>query len=434
MTTAPATGRSLDIPDDIARNAILPRSYGDEQGRTYPAFRWLRANLPLGRARLDDYDPLWLVTKLDDVKAVEKDAVLFNASANNPILTTRAGDDFIRSITGGTTRHLDGPPFMDPPEHTRIRNATGQCFRPRNVARFTEQIRRTARQHIQNLIDTGGECDVVQDFALRFPLHVIMDLFGVPVQDMPIWLKLTQEFFGVDDPDEQRTDIEATPAQAAQQFQRTIEEFFDYFRTFTAERRANPRDDLMSAIANARVDGELLADGYVNSMYLSVATAGHDTTSSTITGAVLAMAGDPEQWTKVRARPELIPDLVEESVRWTSPVKHFMRTASADTTLRGVPISRGDRLMLSYPSANRDEEHFTDPDRFDVERTPNNHLGFGHGAHLCTGLHIAKLEMRILWEELLPRITGFEPAGEPRPVESNFVASYKSLPIRFHQA
>src|SRR3954469_8046096 len=123
MTTAPATGRSLDIPDDIARNAILPRSYGDEQGRTYPAFRWLRANLPLGRARLDDYDPLWLVTKLDDVKAVEKDAVVFNATGNTPILPTRAGDDFIRSITGGTTRHLDGPPFMDPPEHTRIRNA-----------------------------------------------------------------------------------------------------------------------------------------------------------------------------------------------------------------------------------------------------------------------------------------------------------------------
>jgi cytochrome P450 len=258
-----------------------------------------------------------------------------------------------------------------------------------------------------------------------------MSLFGVPAADMPIWMRLTQEVFGVDDPDERRADVQLSADLAARQFQRTIEDFFDYFRTFTADRRANPRDDLMSALANATLDGELLDDRYVNSSYLQVATAGHDTTSGTIAGTALAMARHPEQWQMVRADHSLIPDLVEEAVRWTSPVKHFMRTAARDTALRGIPIRAGDRLMLSYPSANRDEDHFVDGERFDLRRTPNNHLGFGHGAHLCIGLFIAKLEMRILWEELVPRIASFELTAAPRPVTSNFVASFKSLPIRF---
>ena len=433
MTTAPVHQDIYRIPDDIARAAVLPESYGDEAGTTYPAFRWLRANLPLGRAHLDGHDPIWLVTKLDDVKSVELRTDDFDVTTNNPILNTRAGDDFIRSLTGGTTRHLDGLPFMDPPEHTGIRAATGAWFRQKKVREFSEQIRLVAREYVEALLDHDGECDFAQDFALRYPLHVIMSLFGVPLEDMPRWLQLTQEFFGVNDPDD-APQAPVSPDQAARQFQQAIEDFNHYFETFTADRRATPRDDMMSALANATIDGRYLDHRYVNSAYLSVATAGHDTTSATITGTALAMARDPEQWRKVRADPSLVPAMVEEAVRWTSPVKHFMRSAARDTELAGVPLRRGDRLMLNFPSANRDEDHFADADAFDVERSPNPHLGFGHGAHLCIGLHIARLEMRVLWEELVPRITGFELAGEPKPVKSNFVASFKSLPVRFTKA
>lgn len=432
--TALVTDNSCRIPDDVARAAILPESYGDEAGTTYPAFRWLRRRLPLGQAFLEDYDPIWLVTKLDDIKVVERDTDVFDVTSNNPILNTRAGDDFIRSLTGGTTRHLDGLPFMDPPEHTGIRIATGEWFRQKKVREFSDQVRAIAREHVARLLDHDGECDFARDFALLYPLHVIVSLFGVPLEDMPKWLQLTQDFFGANDPDEAPADVAPDAEQAARQFQQAIEDFYRYFRTFTESRRAHPRDDLMSALANATVDGRLLEDKYVNSAYLSVATAGHDTTSATLTGTAMAMARHPDQWDRVRAEPSLIPSLVEESVRWTSPVKHFMRTASRDTELRGTPISKGDRLMLSFPSANRDEDHFTDADTFDVNRSPNHHLGFGHGAHLCIGLHIARLEMRVLWEELLPRITGFELAGEPQPVKTNFVAGYKSLPIRFTKA
>jgi cytochrome P450 len=187
-------------------------------------------------------------------------------------------------------------------------------------------------------------------------------------------------------------------------------------------------------IANAKVNGEFLSDGVVNGSYLQVATAGHDTTSSTVSGVALAMAKYPDQWAEVKADQSLIPKMVHEAVRWVSPVKHFMRSASEDTILGGVQIHEGDRLMLNYPSGNRDEAYFTNAEEFDLERTPNNHLGFGFGAHMCIGQHIAKMEMTLLWEELLPKLKSIELAGDPVPVKTNFVSSFKSLPIKFTKA
>jgi cytochrome P450 len=428
-------GAQTRIPDDIARAVVLPESYGDEKNITYPAFAWLREHMPVGQAFVDGYDPLWLITKFDDLMTVERNHTLFNATMNNPILNTQAGDAFLRSLTpDGSIRYLDSLPFLDPPEHTQVKAATSNWFTPKNVAKYADRIRAIAREDVEKLLSFDGECDWATDFALHYPLRVILSLFGIPQSDFPLMLKLTQEFFGAPDPDAQRDDVEVSPEAAARQFQAAFADFFAYFDQFTEDRRAHPRDDLMSAIANARVNGEYLSPVTVNGSYLQVAAAGHDTTSAVTSGTALALATYPAQWAKVTADHSLIPMMTEEAVRWTSPVKHFMRSASEDTELRGVTIRKGERVMLNYPSGNRDEDHFTDAGDFDIERSPNKHMGFGFGGHMCVGQHIARLELAILWEELLPRLKTIELAGEPRPVKTNFVSSFKSLPVRFTKA
>lgn len=214
----------------------------------------------------------------------------------------------------------------------------------------------------------------------------------------------------------------------------TLEDFFRYFNELSASRRKNPTDDLASIIANAKVDGEYLPESFVNGYYVAIATAGHDTTSSTISGAIEQLARHPEQLDAVRADPTLIPGVVDEALRWVSPVKHFFRVVAEDTEFRGRHLSTGDGVMLLYPSANRDEEVFERPDEFDITRKPNKHIAFGFGPHQCIGQHVAKLEMRILLEELLPRLAKVELIGEPRYVAANFLSGPKSLPVRITPA
>jgi cytochrome P450 len=424
------------IPDDIAKAAVLPESYGDEANITYPAFRWLRNNMPVGQAFIEGYDPLWLITKYDDIMTVEKDPVLFNATANNPILQSQAGDEFIRSANNGSIRLLESFPFMDPPEHTRMRKTTGNWFMPKNIKRYKDQMRAIAREDVEKILSyDNGEFDWVNDFALYYPLRVVMGLFGMPLEDMPTMLKITQEFFGPNDPDIVTDRDEMTPDQAARTFQSAVNEAYRWFHGFIEDRRAQPKDDLLSMIANAQTeDGELLPERFVSGQYMQLATASHDTTSTTVTGAAIAMARHPQQWEAARQDPSLVSGLVEESVRWTSPVKHFARSASEDTEIRGVKIAQGDRLMLNYPSGNRDEQYFDNAEEFDLKRSPNKHLGFGFGPHMCIGQPIARQEMSVLWEELLPKITKIELTGEPQPLKANFVASYKSLPVKIIKA
>jgi cytochrome P450 len=260
---------------------------------------------------------------------------------------------------------------------------------------------------------------------------VILTLFGLGSEHEPRMLKLTQEFFGTQDPEEQRDEVALEPDAAARQWAATIQDFYDYFEDLAADRREHPRDDLLSLIAKSKIDGKYLPYSFQNGYYVAIATAGHDTTSSTIAGAAQAFTQFPEQLEKVRNDLSLVGGLVDESLRWTSPVKHFMRNATADTVLRGQEIKKLDRLMLMFPSANRDEDVFTNPDEFDVTRRPNKHVAFGYGPHMCLGMHIAKLEMRLLWTELLPHLKSIELAGEPKLMQTNFVGGLKSLPVRF---
>lgn len=419
------------IDDDMVWGAIGPRAYADDS--VHETFRWLRANNPLGRSELEEFDPFWIVTKHADILEISRQNDLFHNGDAQTTLAPKAIDKKVREITGGSPHLVRALVQMDPPDHHKYRLMTQAWFLPQNIRKLEGRIRQIARAHVDHMAELGGECDFVADVALTFPLRVIMEILGVPEADEPRMLRLTQELFGTLDPDLNRSGAEATTdfEENFAQLQSVIADFFGYFDAITQDRRANPRDDVASVIANGRIDGELIGPLEAMSYYTIVATAGHDTTSSSTAGAVWGMCEHPGEFAKVKADPSLIPGLVDEAIRWTTPVKHFMRSATADTELRGRKIAKGDWLFLSYPSGNRDEEVFEDPDAFRVDRSPNRHLAFGYGAHLCLGQHLAKMEMRILFEELMSRVSSIELNGEPRRSAASFVGGPKSLPIRY---
>jgi cytochrome P450 len=221
-----------------------------------------------------------------------------------------------------------------------------------------------------------------------------------------------------------------TPEQVVQLVAGAVKSFEDYFAQIAEDRRANPTEDVASVIANAKVDGEPLPPRDMAGYYIIVATAGHDTTSASTAGAMQALANDPEQWARVKADRSLLPGIVEEAIRWTTPVQHFMRTAAEDCEVGGQQVKKGDWLMINYVAANHDPAQFDNPRRFDAARSPNRHLAFGAGAHQCLGLHLARLEMRLLFEALLDKVASVEPAGEAKRANSTFVGGLKTLPVR----
>ena len=417
-------------PADILATVIDPKAHADPK-RLDAAFAWLRQNDPLARAEPEGYDPFRIVTKHADILEISRDSALF-PYGDYP--STFAPHD---QVMRGREAKAAGRPLiytlvqMDEPDHMKYRALTQAWFMPKNIARLEGRIRELAREAVARMETLGGQCNFVDEVALHFPLRVIMEILGVPREDEPRMLKLTQELFGATDPDLRRKGDESTPEARQQVVQAAMMDFFNYFKMLTEDRRANPRDDVASTIANAQVDGQPISDLDVMSYYLIIATAGHDTTSSSTAGAMWALAERPAELAKVTADPGLIPGLVDESIRWTTPVRHFMRSAAQDTTVRGEAIAKGEWLMLCYPSGNRDEEVFEDPYEFRVDRSPNRHLAFGYGAHLCLGQHLAKMEMRILWEELLPRLKSVALAGQPKLSEANFVNGPKALPIQY---
>src|SRR6202011_435570 len=439
MTTAAHT-ESTTIPDEIARQIVLPEGHGD-LAALHEAYKWVRNNAPLAKAVVEGYDPLWLVSKHADLQEVESQPEVFSAvggpdhpGANNPILQNQAGDEFMKSLLGGHLRIMDALPYMDPPEHTDIKFITNDWFRPTQLQKWTDQIRDLAKASVEKLekLSASGEIDLLDDWALGFPLHVMMTLFGVPPEDEPKMMKLTQEFFGTADPEHQREDVEElAPEAMAQQFAATFQDFCAYFDLLAEDRRANPRDDLATIVATAKgSDGEYLPKSYSYGYYMAIATAGHGTTSATLAGTLKALAEHPDVLARVKADLSLVPDLIQEGLRYVAPVKHFMRVALKDHTLRGQTIKAGDRVMPLFQSGCRDEEVFDHPDEFDIDRKPNNHLAFGFGAHTCVGQHLAKQELKVMFEELLPRLESIEVLGSGSVTQTNFVGGLKHLPAK----
>ncbi|MDV6282594.1 cytochrome P450 [Rhodococcus jostii] len=425
------------IPDTVARQIVLPEGHRDNDA-LFEAYRWLRENNPLGRAEIEGYDPIWLVSKHADIMEIERQPGIFTSAGGedkgsvNPILANQAGDQFTKSINNGSLRILETLTYLDPPEHTAIKDIALDWFRPTNLAKWETVIRDLAKAAVGRLRETDGRVDFVKDFALHYPLHVIMSLFGVPEEDEPRMMALTQEFFGTADPDAAREDVEPlTPDAAAKQWVATIQDFYAYFERLLQDRRANPRDDLATIISVARDEsGEYYPNEVAYGYFIAIATAGHDTTSSTLAGGMLELGRNPELLAKAKADLALAPHIVNESLRWASPVKHFMRQATQDYTLRGRDIKKGDRFMLLYQSGNRDADAIPDPDRFDYTRRPNKHIAFGYGPHMCIGQHLAKLELRIMFEELLPHIESLELVDDTKMIQTNFVGGLKNMPVK----
>jgi cytochrome P450 len=436
MTSTQAPSETA-VPESVAKQIIVAEGHRDEVA-LFEAYRWLRENNPLGIGYVDGFDPIYLVSKHADIMEIERQPDIFtsgggeNPGSENPILTNKAGDEFTKSLTGGSVRIMDMLPWMDPPEHSLVKDIAVDWFRPNNLKKWEAPIRQLAREAVDKLLQTDGNIDFVKDFAMHYPLHVVMSLFGVPESDEPRMMSLSQDLFGTDDPDTIREDIEpVSPAAAAQQWAAVVQDFYAYFDVLLQDRRAHPRDDLATIIANARTaDGEFHPPEIAYGYFVAIATAGHDTTTSTLAGGIHALAQNPELLQRIKNDLSLAPAFINESLRWASPVKHFMRTALAPYTLRGRDIKVGDRLMLLYQSGNRDVDIFDEPDVFNIDRHPNKHIAFGYGPHMCIGMHLAKQELRIMTEELLPKIESIELTGPTKVIQTTFVGGLKNMPVK----
>ena len=413
---------STPTMDDAAQVFADPTAYADD-ARLHAALTHLRANNPVAWVDKAPYRPFWAITKHADIMAIERDNNLF-LSEPRPLLVTAEADDFSKQqLEAGTG--LRTLIHMDDPHHRKVRAIGADWFRPKAMRDLKVSVDALAKRYVDRMRDIGPECDFVTDIAVNFPLYVIMSLLGLPEEDFSRMHQLTQELFGGDDEEYNKR------GQTPEEQLAILIDFFTYFAQLTASRRENPTDDLASAIANGRIDGEPLSEVDTASYYVIVATAGHDTTKDAISGGLLALIQNPGEMQRLRDNPELMGTAVEEMIRWTTPVKEFMRTAAEDTTVRGVPIAKGESVYLAYVSGNRDEEVFDEPFRFDVGRDPNKHVAFGYGVHFCLGAALARMEMNSLFSELIPRLESIELAGEPELAATTFVGGLKHLPVRY---
>ena len=412
-----------DSLDDIICD---PRTYGDPD-RYHEVFARLRAEDPVHWTAPELYRPFWAVTRHADIMAVELNSANF---LNDPrqFLLTIADEEMLFEQTGSRNfaRNLVA---MDNPDHRAYRALTASWFGAKSLRSLDEEIGKLARETIDKMVagmaDGVGTCDFAKEISAYYPLRTIMIVLGVPPEDEALMLSLSQKLFGNTDSDTGGGDGAASMVDA-------FNTFNEYFSKVTADRRANPRNDVATILATAEIDGQPIGEAERNAYYLIVAAAGHDTTSSAISGGLLALLQNPAELAKLRANPDLVNNAVDEFVRWTSPVKHFFRTAVADCEVGGKQVRAGDNLMMCYPSGNRDAAAFDDPATFKVDRPDaKKHIAFGYGPHLCLGNALAKLEMRLLFTELLARIDDIQLAGEPAWVEANFVSGLKRLPIRY---
>jgi cytochrome P450 len=406
---------------DATKVLADPSAYTDDE-RLHTALGKLRATNPVAWVDHPPYRPFWAITKHADIMAIERDNDLF-ISAPRPLLTPADADD-LRKAQQDAGTGMRTLVQMDGPYHRKVRAIGANWFRPTAMRNLKAQVDQLAKCYIDKMREIGPACDFVTDIAADFPLYVILSLLGLPESDFPRMQTLTQELFGRDDAEYQR-------GHEPQAVLAVMQDFLDYFATLTASRRQNPAGDLASAIANGRIDGEPLSDVDTASYYVIIASAGHDTTKDAISGGLHALIQNPGELGRLKQDLTLMPTAVEEMIRWTTPVKEFMRTATADTTVRGVDIAEGEAVYLAYVSGNRDEEVFDDPFRFDIGRDPNKHLAFGYGVHFCLGAALARMEISSLYRELLPRLESIELAGKPELSATTLVGGLKHLPIRY---
>jgi cholest-4-en-3-one 26-monooxygenase len=393
--------------------------------QAHAVFRRLRAEDPVHWQDGNEWFPgFWSVTRYQDIITVSRDPGAYS-SAHGIVLTVDPENP--DPAQGGGKMLIT----IDPPRHVRMRRLVNKGFTPRMVAAMEPQIRRITTE-ILDAIAAKGACDFVTEVAALLPLAVICDMMGLDPADRPKMFELTNKVLGGADP-EYQGGIVAEDINAAAQatIMQGMMEMFAYFAQLLPQKAANPRDDLLSVIVESELDGEKLTQEELLYFCYLLILAGNETTRNAISGGLLALFEHPDQRERLQAHPELLPTAVEEILRWVSPVLHMTRVATQDMTLGGKQIKQGEKVVMWYPSANRDEDVFPDPERFDVGRTPNDHLAFGIGEHFCLGAGFARLELRVMFEELLKRFPDIEQAGPEERLFSNFIGGIKHLPVRF---
>lgn len=424
----------MKIDRAIANIIVDPKAYANP-ARIDGAFSELRRDAPFALAEPDGYDPFWVVTKHADLLEVERQAAIFANGAGCNNLLMRDAIDLARTVTGGDPNLIRTLVTVDGKIHKDLRGIAFPHFTPKAIKGAEEIVRSIADQFIDDMLANGPHCDFARDVAFFYPLRVIMTLLGIPKEDEPYLLRLTQQLLGNTDPELSRSGQAENGAIAMETLAKVMADFEAYFDEVTMKLRQTPADNICSLIANAMIDGAYLGRRELMGYYIIAATAGHDTTSNTTAMAMWALAERPQLLKDLKRDPDLLAPFIEESIRWTTPIKTFMRTAVENGEVNGKKVAQGDWVMLSYHSANRDEDVFADPFEFRIDRpAAAKHVAFGSGPHVCLGQHLARLEMRVFWEQLLPRISSVNLTGTPTLTESNFVVGPKTVPLEFRVA
>ncbi|MCK9285212.1 MAG: cytochrome P450 [Rhodocyclaceae bacterium] len=420
----------LTIPPELFAPVWNPASYKHREA-VEDIFTTLRRDYPLAKVEVPGYDPHWVVTKYKDVREVSRLDEIFHSGDVSKTPVSKMAEQMLKDYSGGQPHIFRTLVHMDKPDHTEYRNVLKDIFMPQSIATLESSVRETVRGYIDRMAQKT-ECDFADEFAMLYPLEVICNLIGLPKEHHAIMLRLTQWFLSYADPDLCRPGSKLDdPEHQVRTWQIVYDEIKAYYDPVIADRQAHPRQDVASLIANGKINGKPMDERGMISYFVIASTAGHDTTAATMGNTMWILARNPELLARMKADPKLIPGFVEESIRISTPPMAFIRSATQDYELSGRQIRKGDRLYVSYLSANKDEEVFDDPFAFKPDRTPNRHIGFSYGSHICLGQHLARLEMRVLWEELIPRLESLEMAGEGKWQESEFVCGPKSVPIRY---
>jgi cytochrome P450 len=403
----------VDLPDVLVAERSLWKD-----GPPHELFARLRRECPVHRTpritEFPDEDGFWSVTTADDVQKVNRDWQTFSSELGGTLMLT----DSIIPLEQARLMFV----AMDPPKHDRFKALFQAGFTPRRIAQHEDGIRAIAREVLDAVADRE-ECDLVAEVGEPFQARVMGTFMGIPPEDDAIWMELTNAMLHSTNPD-------INPEGPKAVMERVGPEVVTRCQRLIAERRERPTDDLVSVLVHAEVDGQRLEDHEIVMGFFLFLTAGFDSTKATYCSGMRALLDHPDQRQLLLDDPSLIPGAVEETLRMFPPATHFRRTATCDTELGGQPVSKGDKVIMWYVSSNRDESRYDDPNRFDVTRDPEHHAFGGGGRHFCLGAALARLELRVLFEETLARFPGMEAVGPPDPVHSVFLNQQRTLRVR----
>jgi cytochrome P450 len=414
-TTEPGPGR-IGADTDLDRIDVPDRENW-EGGPPHELFKELRGRCPVHWSEIHEYpneEGFWSVTHADHVRDVSLDWETYSSELGG-----------VTGLTHAIPLELARGMFIaqDPPKHDRLKMLFQRGFTPKRIAEHEDRIRAIVERVLDGIAPRGG-CNLVTDVAQPVVARVIGSFMGIPEEDDIVWARLMNSALGLGDDD-------LNPGGLEQILEEDIPEIFERCRRMIDQRRENPTDDLTSVLVHAEVDGDTLQEHEIVMGFFLLVAAGNDSTKSTYTSGMRALLEHPEQMKQLVDDPSLIPGAVEECLRMYPAFAHFRRTATRDTEIAGQPIAEGEKVVMWYLSSNRDEDRYEDPDRFDVHRNPE-HQAFGAGGrHFCLGAALARLELKILFEETLRRFPDMELAGEPVPAVSAFLNQLKTLPVRW---